>query len=800
MIEDLEIRTARKPKGRLLPSFLCPFRPCIPGKVSSILGFTLVTAFALLLPLAAQAQNTPRIGYVYPAGGRQGTTFHITVGGQFLDGVTNAYVSGEGVHAAVMNFTKPMPQGQFNQLRDKLRELQDRKQAALRDQRRGDSQNSTNTWTAADEKMVEELRAKILKNPPNRNATPAIVETVTVKVAIATNAEPGDHEIRLGTPNGLSNPLVFCVGQLPEFSAPAAKPPNPDVDRFRERFGRPPTNAPARADLHVTLPATVNGQIMPGEVDRVRFTARKSQKLVVAASARALIPYLADAVPGWFQATLALYDAKGKELAYNDDYRFHPDPVLFYEIPKDGEFTVEIKDSIYRGREDFVYRIAIGELPFVTGIFPLGGRAGDKTSVELKGWNLPMTQLTLDVADRDCGILPVTVCNEERVSNRMPFAVETLPECREKEPNNEQEHAQALKTPIIVNGRVDQPNDLDVFRFEGRAGEEIVAEVRARRLNSPLDSVLRLTDASGRQLAFSDDCEDKGTGLNTHHADAYLRAKLPANGSYYLYLGDTTHQGGPEYAYRLRVGPPQPDFELRIVPSSINARGGATIPITVYALRKDGFTDDIALALKDAPGGFKLSGARVPAHQDKVRLTLTLPAEFRQEAVSLNLEGRASVQGRDIVRPVVPADDLMQAFFYRHLVPARELKVAVSGRWTQRASVKIVGDTPVKIPAGGTVRVKLDAPARAFSDRLQIELSEPPEGISIKNISATPNGAEIVFASDGKNVKPGLQGNLIVNAFAPRTEAAGKGKGPANQRRSPLGTLPAIPFEVVAAE
>jgi hypothetical protein len=32
------------------------------------------------------------------------------------------------------------------------------------------------------------------------------------------------------------------------------------------------------------------------------------------------------------------------------------------------------RDALYRGREDFVYRIAIGELPFVTDIFPLGGR------------------------------------------------------------------------------------------------------------------------------------------------------------------------------------------------------------------------------------------------------------------------------------------------------------------------------------------------------------------------------------------------------------------------------------------
>ena len=71
-----------------------------------------------------------------------------------------------------------------------------------------------------------------------------------------------------------------------------------------------------------------------------------------------------------------MYDAKGKELAYDDDYRFHPDPVLFFKVPEDGQYVIEIKDAIYRGRPDFVYRIAIGELPFITSIFPLGGRAG----------------------------------------------------------------------------------------------------------------------------------------------------------------------------------------------------------------------------------------------------------------------------------------------------------------------------------------------------------------------------------------------------------------------------------------
>ena len=133
-------------------------------------------------------------------------------------------------------------------------------------------------------------------------------------------------------------------------------------------------------------------------------------------------------------------------------------------------------------------------------------------------------------------------------------------------------------------------------------GEKIVAEVDARKLDSPLDSVLKLTDADGRQLAFNDDYADKGDGLQhapcrflSHRRIARRRASIISH------LGDAQHKGGAEYAYRLRISEPRPDFALRIVPSSINVRAGGSVPITVYALRKDGFSGEIALTLKDAP-------------------------------------------------------------------------------------------------------------------------------------------------------------------------------------------------------
>jgi len=778
------------PRGRLYTG-----RCELPG----LLGFVAISVGFLLLSTAAFAQPAgPRIGYVYPAGGRQGISFQVKVGGQYLDGVTNVYVSGPGVRATVLEHVKPLTPQQANALREKLRELQQKRQAALRARRRGAAPNSTNTWTAADQRTFEEIR-KRLATFQRRPANPAIAETATLQVALAADAPPGQRELRVGSRLGISNPLVFCVGQLPEFRKRESAPNNASPPNRRPRNAQPQATPPV--ETVITIPAIVNGQILPGGVDRYRFRARQGQQLVCAVSARELIPYLADAVPGWFQATLTLYDSTGRELAYDDDFRFHPDPVLYYRIPNDGEYVVEIKDAIFRGREDFVYRVEIGELPFITGIFPLGTETGTQAEVAVKGWNLPAPNLEVNEASNPPGLYSVSETRQKLLSNPVPFAVDDLPEVVEQEPNDLATSPQALRLPTIVNGRIDRPGDWDVFRFEGRAGQNLVAEVYARRLDSPLDSVLKLTDAAGRQLAFNDDHEDKGSGLNTHHADSYLSATLPADGIYYLQLGDAQRHGGADYAYRLRVSEPRPDFALRVVPSNINVRPGMSIPLTVYALRKDGFTNVISLALSDAPTGFSLSGASVPAGQERVRITLTAPRTFLDEPVSLSMEGQAIVQGKPIVRMAVPAEDMMQAFAYRHLVPAQQLKVAMvgAGRFAGRGvPLGLEDQKPVKIPVGGIARVFVSGPPAALAGRLQLELSEPPDGLAIKDTIPVRGGAEIVFRADTDNAKPGLKGNLIVNIFASvRPAADQKTKKRTNQRRIALGTLPAIPFEIM---
>ena len=412
--------------------------------------------------------------------------------------------------------------------------------------------------------------------------------------------------------------------------------------------------------------------------------------------------------------------------------------------------------------------------------------------------NLPEKNLTVDNSAAETGVISLA----GKFFNPVPFVVDDLPEGFANGQNHSVETAQAVRLPVIVNGRVGKPGEAEVFKFDGRAGQQIVAEVFARRLDSPLDSFLRLTDANGKQLAFNDDFEDKGTGLNTFHADSRLTATLPADGTYFVHLTDTQAGGGPEFAYRLRISEPQPDFALRIVPSSLNLRAGMSAPVTVYALRRDGFTNAITLDLKDAPKGFSLSGARIADGQDKAQFTVKAPAQPMDKPVSLAIQGHATIAGKTVVHAATSAEDLMQAFFYRHLVTSKELMAAVKGqpRPFLENAFKIVSATPVRIPMGGTARVRVSAPPGNFLERFNLELQNAPDGISLTNVLSGPAGLELVFACDAEKAKAGATGNLICDVVPKNSGPANTSKKPGNQprRAAAVAALPAVPFTISA--
>jgi len=157
---------------------------------------------------------------------------------------------------------------------------------------------------------------------------------------------------------------------------------------------------------------------------------------------------------------------------------------------------------------------------------------------------------------------------------------------------------QTVELPTAVNGHILEAGDRATFGFDLSAGETFVALVLAAAADSPLDSLLTLRDATGREVASNDD--EIGS-------DSLLRFVPPKNGHYTLTLSSSVGAGGANYSYRLSMG--RLPILRAIFPSSVVLDKPTTVKLIGFNLP----------ATADAPGQ-PLPGAAPTLHA-----TMSLP-------------------------------------------------------------------------------------------------------------------------------------------------------------------------------
>jgi hypothetical protein len=132
------------------------------------------------------------------------------------------------------------------------------------------------------------------------------------------------------------------------------------------------------------------------------------------------------------------------------------------------------------------------------------------------------------------------------VSNLLRFAVSALPEVDDLEPNDPAA-PQNVKLPAGISGALAKAGDVDAYRFQARAGEEMVFQLVARPLGSRLDSVVRIVDARGALIAENNDVDLS--------RDSLLTWRFAESGAYTVTVEDVEHGGGKTgYAYWLYAG------------------------------------------------------------------------------------------------------------------------------------------------------------------------------------------------------------------------------------------------------
>jgi len=135
------------------------------------------------------------------------------------------------------------------------------------------------------------------------------------------------------------------------------------------------------------------------------------------------------------------------------------------------------------------------------------------------------------------GVCEARVAGRFGISNPRAFAIGDLPENTAPATNTTAASAAQISAGSVVNGRV-AANAVAWFKFTARKGQRVLFDCAAREIDSRLEEVLTLQDASGREWA-----RNRRGGL--------LDFTAPADGTYLLKLHDATFRGGDEYFFRL---------------------------------------------------------------------------------------------------------------------------------------------------------------------------------------------------------------------------------------------------------
>src|SRR5262249_40913278 len=83
----------------------------------------------------------------------------------------------------------------------------------------------------------------------------------------------------------------------------------------------------------------------------------------------------------------------------------------------------------------------------------------------------------------------------------VPHGVDRLPEVNEVEPNDAPASAMSLQMPVICNGRIQTPGDVDSYALQLRKGEQVQISIVARAGGSSVWPAVRVLGADGKPVA-----------------------------------------------------------------------------------------------------------------------------------------------------------------------------------------------------------------------------------------------------------------------------------------------------------
>ncbi len=432
---------------------------------------------------------------------------------------------------------------------------------------------------------------KILCTAPLARTTIQPGATLTrleVELAVDAQVPAGIYLLRVASDAGISDAVPIGVDNLPQIAL-----------------------VPKLSTLDVAMTGALNGST----VLSTSFTGKKGQVVLAEVESRRLGAML--------NPVLQVYDARRVQLGYSrPEQQLDGDARVSATLPADGDYTIELHDSLFRGADPGFFRLKVGQFHYADLVFPLGVQQGTAGTFEFASTNLPTDArgsatwtsalglpLEYQPAPWPAGVPLVSGSRPRVIASNHAEIVEAPPADKPQE---------IPAAPVAINGRLDGAGQQDRYRLAVTPGSTLKFDVLARRVGSPLDAVLSIQNEQGAELAANDDRPETN--------DPGLDFKVPDGTSAVIVaVRDLAGRGGAEFVYRIAVEPAgQPDFSLSLTDERyLVPRDGAAL-LRVRAQRA-GYNGPIKLEFADLPPSVSTTLAEIPSGASEALVTLAAP-------------------------------------------------------------------------------------------------------------------------------------------------------------------------------
>jgi hypothetical protein len=176
-------------------------------------------------------------------------------------------------------------------------------------------------------------------------------------------------------------------------------------------------------------------------------------------------------------------------------------------------------------------------------------------------------RITFPHGARD-GLAAIRVAARTGISSPLFVAIDELPTVVANGKNKTVKQAQTIELPAAIEGVAEELTS-HYYKFFGHKGETLSVDVMANRVGSKMDSLVRLLDADGKEVAYCDD--DPAIAPDSRFGYTFL-----ADGGYVLEIRDAGYEGSPQHRYRMRVG----EVEIGLTATRpVHARRGRLLEI-----------------------------------------------------------------------------------------------------------------------------------------------------------------------------------------------------------------------------